>query len=225
MKTHKLDKPVNLPLEVEQVMMVLDGSGFFEDGLLVGSWVMPFYRELYGIEYYLRTDDLDFALEHEVLKKQKSTDIEAALSAEGVNPIMDNLTGLQKFLSGTFGLEFLIHRKGGRDEIVLVSRYNIHAQPLPFLDLLFMASVRVETRRYTIRLPSPESLFLHKLIVAQRRKKESKKLKDLEQCSVLAGHLDPGKVLELVRSYKMSKTTIQNIRKSCDTIGIPVDFL
>jgi len=225
MSTIKLRQSVNLPPEVEQVLAILSRAGFFDDGLLVGSWAMPLYRELYGIEYYLRTDDVDFALGSEVLKKQKSTDIEEALTAEGISSIIDNLTGLQKFLSGTFGIEFLIHRKGGREEIVSIGRYNIHAQPLPFLDLLFASPVVIQTAGYKVRMPSPESLFLHKLIIAQRRTKESKKLKDLEQCSVLAAHLDPGKLKDLAGSYTMSKTTIQNIKKSCDHIGLPTDFL
>jgi len=221
----KLKQHVNLPPEVEQVMAILGRAGFFDDGLLVGSWAMPFYRELYGIEYYLRTDDVDFALGSEVLKKQKGTDIEEALTAEGVSSIMDSLTGLQKFLSGTFGIEFLIHRKGGREEIVSIGRYNIHAQPLPFLDLLFGSPIVIQTPEHKIRIPSPEALFLHKLTIAQRIKKESKKLKDLEQCSVLAPHLDSVKIKELAESYTMSKTTIQNIKRSCNPIGIPADFL
>lgn len=225
MSTVKLNQPVDLPTEVEQVLTVLGKAGFFDDGLLVGSWAMLFYRELYGIEYYLRTDDVDFALGSKVLKKQKGTDIEEALIAEGISSIIDNLTGLQKFLTGTFGIEFLIHRKGGREEIVSIGRYNIHAQPLPFLDLLFVSPVIIQTAVYRIRVPSPESLFLHKLIIAQRRKKESKRLKDLEQCSVLAPHLDSGKLKKLAECYTMSKATIQNIKRSCDNIGIPADFL
>lgn len=205
--------------------MVLDKSGFFNDGLLVGSWTFPFYRELFGIEYYLRTDDVDFALGPEVLKKKGGADIEAGLIAEGISSVMDNLTGLQRFLSGTFGIEFLIHRKGGREGIVTVNKYNIHAQPLPFLDLLFMSPLEIKTSQYTVRIPSPEALFLHKLIIAQRRKKESKQFKDLEQCSVLAPHLDPDVLTELVHSYSMSKSTVQNIRKSCAAIDIPADFL
>ena len=105
---------------MEQILVVLDKSGFFYDGLLVGSWAFPFYRELFGIEYYLRTDDVDFALGSDVLNKKAGTDVEAALLAEGISSVMDNLTGLQKFLSGSFGVEFLIHRRGNRDEIVTV---------------------------------------------------------------------------------------------------------
>jgi hypothetical protein len=108
MSTVKLKQPVDLPTEVEQALAVLGQAGFFDDGLLVGSWAMPFYR---------------------------------------------------------------------------------------------------------------------KLIIAQRRKKESKKLKDLEQCSVLAPYLDSGKLKKLAGSYTMSKTIIQNIKRSCDAIGNPAGFL
>ncbi len=225
MRTYKLDQPLNLPREVEQILVILDKSGFLKDGLLVGSWAFPYYRELFNIEYYLRTDDVDFALGPEVLKLKGSTDIEAALTAEGITSVMDNLTGLQRFLSGTFGIEFLIHRKGAREEIVTVNRYNIHAQPLPFLDLLFISPLEIKTPQYTVRIPSPEALFLHKLIIAQRRKKESKRIKDLEQCSVLAQHLDPDRLVELAHSYPMSKTTVKNIKRSCTAIDIPADFL
>lgn len=210
---------------MEQALAVLGQAGFFDDGLLVGSWAMPFYRKLYGIECFLRTDDMDFALGSEVLKKPKGTNIEAALTAEGISSIMDKLAGLQKFLSGAFEIEFLIHRKGGREEIVSIGRYNIHAQPLPFIDLLFESPVAIQTAGHKIRIPSPESLFLHKLIIAQRRKKESKKLKDLEQCSILAPHLNSGNLKKLAGSYTMSRTTIQNIKRSYDAIGIPAGFL
>ena len=225
MSTYKLDQLITLPHEMEQILVVLNKSGFFNDGLLVGSWTFPFYRELFGIEYYLRTDDVDFALGTEVLKKKSGTDIEAALIAEGISSVMDNLTGLQKFLLGTLGIEFLIHRKGGREEIVTVNKYNIHAQPLPFLDLLFMSPLEIKASQYTVRIPSPEALFLHKLIIAQRRKKESKQAKDLEQCSVLAPHLNPEVLVELAHSYSMGKATIQSIKRSCGAINIPADFL
>jgi hypothetical protein len=76
-----------------------------------------------------------------------------------------------------------------------------------------------------VRLPSPEALFLHKLIIAQRRKKESKKEKDLEQCATLAPHLDAGRLAEIVQGYRRSKDTVRNIQKSCVAIDYPADFL
>jgi len=62
MSQHLIDKEIPLPAQIKDVLGILDESGFFEDGLLVGSWVFPFYKEVFGIEYVLRTDDVDFAL-------------------------------------------------------------------------------------------------------------------------------------------------------------------
>lgn len=225
MRTYHLDQGISLPEQLKSAFIILDRSGFFKDGLLVGSWAFVFYREIFDIEYVLRTDDVDFAFGQDVLNREGGTDLEAAFLAKGYSAVMDNLTGLQKFLSGTFGIDFLIHRKGGREKIVTVNRYNVHAQPLPFLDLLFISPLEVQLPDYNVRIPSPESLFLHKLIIAQRRKKESKKGKDLEQCLTLAPHLDAGSLADVALRYRMSRATIQSIRKSCAAIDIPADFL
>jgi hypothetical protein len=225
MQTYSQDKNINLPQPVCDALAALNDADFFGDGLLVGSWAMLFYKELFGIEYVLRTDDIDFALRSDAAKEKAGADLEAALAEKGFDPVIDLLSGLQKFLAGTFEIEFLIHRRGGRDEIVTVSKYNINAQSLPFLDLLFIAPIEVRLADFRVCIPSPESLFLHKLIIAQRRKKESKRVKDLEQCATLASHLDAGKLAELVRHYRMSKETIRNIRKSCATLDFRTDFL
>jgi hypothetical protein len=225
MQTYSLDKNINLPQPVYEALAALSDANFFSDGLLVGSWALLFYKELFGIEYVLRTDDIDFALRSDAAKEKSGTDLEAALSQKGFDPVIDLLSGLQKFLAGTFEIEFLIHRRGGRDEIVTVGKYNINAQPLPFLDLLFFTPIEVRLADFKVCIPSPESLFLHKLIIAQRRKKESKRVKDLEQCATLTPHLDAGKLAELVRHYRMSKETVRSIRKSCDTIDFRADFL
>ena len=40
-----------LPAEITGVLRVLDRSGFFSDGLLIGSWAMLFYQEALGFRY------------------------------------------------------------------------------------------------------------------------------------------------------------------------------
>jgi hypothetical protein len=125
------------------------------------------------------------------------------------------LSRLQKFLAGTFEVEFLVHRKGGCEEIVTVSKYNVNAQSLPFLDLLFIEPIMVHHSDFKVRLPSPEALFLHKLIIAQRRKKESKRAKDLEQCATIAPHLDTVRLAEMAQNYKMGRETKRSILASC----------
>jgi len=221
----QIDKKIDIPEHVRSIFITLDCAGFFNDGILVGSWTMLFYQEAFGIEYVLRTNDIDFALLPEVSKIKKGPDLEAAFSDQGFDPITDILSGLQKFLVGTFEVEFLVHRKGDREEIVMVSKYNVNAQPLPFLDLLFIEPIIVYHPDFKVRLPSPEALFLHKLIIAQRRKKESKKAKDLEQCATLAPHLDTNRLINIAKEYRMSRETMRNILASCETIDYQTDFL
>lgn len=50
------------PSEIRTLLRTLSEAGFFGRSLLVGSWVMPIYRELYGVSYSLRTLDVDFAI-------------------------------------------------------------------------------------------------------------------------------------------------------------------
>jgi len=50
------------PSEVRELFQALHAVGFFEESMLIGSWVMPLYREVFGINYILRTLDIDFAI-------------------------------------------------------------------------------------------------------------------------------------------------------------------
>jgi hypothetical protein len=50
------------PLEVRELLRALDSAGFFEESMLIGSWVMPLYQEVFSINYILRTLDIDFAV-------------------------------------------------------------------------------------------------------------------------------------------------------------------
>jgi superfamily II DNA or RNA helicase len=67
MQTYSLDKNINLPQPVYDALAALNDANFFSDGLLVGSWALLFYKELFGIEYVLRTDDIDFALRSDAI--------------------------------------------------------------------------------------------------------------------------------------------------------------
>ncbi|MGA2333128.1 MAG: hypothetical protein ABSG75_15360 [Syntrophales bacterium] len=51
------------PKDIEALLKTLFKNGFFSQGLLIGSWVMPIYRELFHVHYVLKTFDIDFAVE------------------------------------------------------------------------------------------------------------------------------------------------------------------
>jgi hypothetical protein len=90
---------------------------------------------------------------------------------------------------------------------------------MPFMSMLFVDPVSVDFGDFSIRIPCVESLFLHKLIVAQRRKNTSKSEKDLEQCASLIPVVDVEKLTVIANAQRLGKDTRAAILKSANIIG------
>ncbi|MFZ5907500.1 MAG: GSU2403 family nucleotidyltransferase fold protein [Nitrospirota bacterium] len=209
------------PSEVRELLKVLHSVGFFEGSMLIGSWVMPLYREVFGINYTLRTMDIDFAVKFVHPGRDKKADIEKLITDLGYLPVIMH-SGIRRFTRENFTVEFVIHRKGGRDyEIVSVKQWNITASPLPFVDLLLSFPLIADFGDFEVRAPIPEAYFVHKMIASQRRRGEGKKDKDLDQCSVIAPRIDPERLKAVVETLKISKKTQKVLRASCEAIDFP----
>jgi len=87
--------------------------------------------------------------------------------------------------------------------------------------MLFIAPITVDVGVFSIRIPCIEALFLHKLIIAQRRNTASKGDKDLEQCASLMPFVDAAKLAAIADSQRFSKDTRAAILKSARQIGYP----
>jgi hypothetical protein len=186
---------------VTDLLRELDGIGFFDHGLLIGSWPMTVYTRHFTLPYGLTTDDIDFAVANVVkVPPRPSETIPQVLVRLGYTPIQDYSLGIETYLHGTFEVEFVTHRRGGEGPpSIVIPPWQVSAQALPFIDILFIRPAMVVIEEFTIRIPSPEALVLHKLIIAQRRTgldREAKKEKDLQQCSVL---------VEVVRAEEMNR--------------------
>lgn len=225
MDRYKLKTNLGIPAEILKLLSILTKADFFRDGLLIGSWAMHFYQEILGIRYVLRTGDIDFALPPEILRKTKEVDLEAAFKESGMDSVTDYSSGLQKFLSEMYEIEFLVHRQGGKTEVKDISKYNINALSMPFLDILFIQPISIELPDCQVRIPCPEALFFHKMIIAQRRKDGWKKEKDLEQCATLAERLNYELLANMAQSYKKGPAIVRGLRKSCEEIDFRCDLL
>ena len=160
------------PSEVRELLRALDSAGFFEESMLIGSWVMPLYREVFGINYTLRTLDIDFAVKFIHPDRDKKVNIEKLITDLGYLPVVMQ-SGIRRFTRENFTIEFVIHRKGGRDEeIVSVRQWNITASPLPFVDLLLSFPLIADFGDFEVRAPIPEAYFVHKMITSHRRRAE-----------------------------------------------------
>ncbi len=209
------------PSEVLELFQALHDAGFFEESMLVGSWTMPLYQEAFGMRYALRTLDIDFAVRLAASKSIKKADLEDIITALGYVPVMMQ-SGIRKFTRENFTVEFIVHRKGGRDhEVADIRKWNITAVPLPFVNILLDFPFIADFGDFRVRAPIPEAYFVQKLLTARRRPGENKRDKDLEQCSVIARRIDPDRLAAVVGSLKLSAKSKTAVRASCEAIDFP----
>jgi hypothetical protein len=213
------------PPAVLELFKVLYAVGFFKDSMLIGSWVMPLYREAFGINYILRTMDIDFAVTFIHPGQDRKVDLDKLITDMGYLPVIMH-SGIRRFTRENFTIEFVTHRKGGRDnEIVSVKQWNITASPLPFVDLLLGFPLLADFGDFEVKAPIPEAYFVHKMIASQRRRGEGKKDKDLDQCSVIASRIDSDRLKEVVETLRISKKTQKVLRTACEAIDFPPQTL
>lgn len=218
-------RTVHFPPPISGLLRSLSEVGFFDRSLLIGSWVMPLYQELYGARYLLRTLDVDFAVHLAHPQKQMRADLERLITDLGFIDFM-GAEGLQKFTAGGYEVEFIAHRPGGREIAALAIReWNINALPLPFISILIDFSETAVLDDVIIRFPIPEAFFVHKLIVAPRRLTVEKREKDLEQCTALIPVLNDERLPQVMQSQRFGKETRRHIAQSCAAIDFPLQRL
>ncbi len=209
------------PPDVLELLQAFHRAGFFDEAMLVGSWVMPLYQQAFGIPYILRTLDIDFAVRFAGRERGKAVDLESIITGLGYLPVMMQ-SGIRKFTRENFSIEFIGHRKGGgEDRVITVRKWNVTAVPLPFVDILLDFPFLADFGDFQVRAPLPEAYFVQKLLTVRRRQVESKKDKDLEQCAVIAGRLDADRLTQVVGSLKLSVKNSKALREACEAIGFP----
>ena len=210
---------------VTDLLRELGRIGFFSHGLLVGSWPMVVYTEHFTLPYGMTTDDIDFAVANVIKVPPKPGEtIPRILERLGYTPIRDYSLGIETFLQGTFEVEFITHRRGAdAPPSIIIPPWQVSAQPLPFIDLLFIRPTTVVMGDIRFCIPSPEALLLHKLIIAQRRTgfdKEAKKEKDLQQCTALVQVARTEEIHRIIGEYRLSKDTRKSMQLSCSEGGL-----
>lgn len=218
-------RTVRFPQPVSDLLRALSKVGFFERSLLIGSWAMPIYQELYGAPYALRTLDIDFAVDLAHPQKQMQADLERLITDLGFIDFIA-ADGVQKFTSAGYEVEFIAQRPGGRQVGSLAIReWNLNALPLPFIRILVDFTETAALDGFAIRFPIPEAFFIHKLIIAHRRLTGEKRQKDLEQCATLVPVLKDERLCRVMQSQRFGKETRRHIMQSCQTIDFPLQRL
>jgi len=218
-------RTVHFPPPIDGLLRSLGEVGFFDRSLLISSWVMLPYQELYGVRYLLRTLDVDFAVHLAHPQKQMRADLERLIIDLGFVDFMA-AEGVQKFTAGGYEVEFIAQRPGGREIGTLAVReWNIIALPLPFISILINFSEAAVFDGVVIRFPIPEAFFIHKLIVVPRRLSVEKREKDLEQCTALIPVLNDERLRRVMQAQHFGKETRRHKAQSCAAIDFPLQKL
>lgn len=181
-----------------------DAGVFSAGGVLIGSFGFACYGNMLGVNFddaLRRTEDMDFGFEREVqigiqrdLKEDLANAGESLVTPRQINPwVVPN----DMVTPDGFKVEFLTTKSGPHDKApVPIERFNIHAQPLDFMDYLLedaQDAVVLSGAGIPVVVPNPARFALHKLAISQRRSVggQAKARKDLAQA---------GKIIEVLAS-------------------------
>lgn len=202
-----------------EVLRRLDDSGILSKVILIGSWCLPLYRDLYFCDREmsaLRTRDIDFLVSRET-KFNNKIDLPALL--EDLGFILDHSfpEGYVKLIHPELIIEFLVPEIGrGTSKPYPLPELAMNAQRLRFLGLLENNTIIVDFSGLKVTLPHPVNFGLHKIIVSTRRKSIDKQSKDievgLEVLRLCINNKDEPKLVELFKniSQKQRKKLIKS---------------
>lgn len=199
--------------------------GLLKELVLIGSWCIYFYEDYFASVPYidhvsLKTRDLDFLIPNPRQIKVK-VDIPDLLSDLGFIADFKGSEGYIQLNHPDLILEFLIQEKGrGIDGPYPLPKLGLNATALRFLGFLLQDTIEVKVDHIALILPHPANFALHKLIIAQRRSKQEKALKDKAMArGILAALISKSEGAILRETFRsMPKPWQKKIAKHLDAI-------
>lgn len=174
-----------------EILKVFESNDLFDEGIeLIGSWCFYLYQRHLGAQSFpLRTQDIDFLIPNP-FKGNEHADFIRQLEALGFQSDFKR-DGSLYLWNTDLKIEFITPEKGrGTEEAIRFKKLGLSAIPLRFVSLLLEDPIYITENGIKIAVPNPSNYCLHKMVIANRRRVEDKKLKDLEQAVCTYGISD-----------------------------------
>jgi hypothetical protein len=216
------------PSILADIVTVFDAEKLWECGLeLIGSWCFKVYQSNCGVEYYPeRTLDVYFAVALPYTGPRK--DIGELLQKLGFSQKFHH-DGTIKYVSAELEVKFLKDRRGDgspskqRGSQETEKDLGIAPVAVPYLRILLDNRMTLQARDIgKVVVPSMPAFMLHKILVAGKRRKHDKRVKDLRQAEAVAKTilLDPGLLQEVARiAGGLHKKWLEAIRKEAGNMS------
>ena len=176
----------------DRVLIELDKAGVLTEMMLIGSWVLPVYREYFHNPPeipLLRTTDLDFLISNPP-KIKKSCDISNILKRLSFEKEISVMGGFVKFVHPELEVEFLIPELGrGQKTAYSIRELGISAQPLRYMNIFYDFKLIIEYNNIRICVPEPAVFALMKFLISTKRKDTAKIKKDISTAIQLTDYL------------------------------------
>ena len=166
--------------KLKEIFEVLNKEGFLSNLIIIGSWCLLFYKNIFdNFNPTIRTTDIDFYVPNTKTIKERYNIIRS-LKNINYDHINDILTNKTIFISPDgFELEFLTKLNRSGLSCVRIGKTSIYAESMPYLDLFNFHYMEIDFFGMNIKVASPTSYVLQKLLVNKSRKGD-KQEKDIE---------------------------------------------
>lgn len=166
--------------ELIEVLRALNESGALKHCIVSGSWAMWFYQRVFlDFTPRIETSDLDLYLPNP--KTARGEGLSGELRKLSYIRSDDCLTGKTTFVSASgFEIEFLTVPDRTMSNVIRVPGLSLGAEALPKMAPVGWNYIEVEIDNLVVKVVSPASFVMQKLLINQERKPESKREKDLD---------------------------------------------
>lgn len=201
---------------LNRILQVFHENGLFDEGVqLIGSWCYRLYQKHLGApQFPIRTQDVDFLIPYPYRGRTSSFINE--LEQLGFRYDF-NSDGTLYLYNTELRIEFLTVMKGrGLEGTIKIKELGISVTALRFVNLLFENPLTIREGSLAVRVPNPANFCLHKLLIASRRKKQDKMLKDLEQAIYTSLISKPEQLRAVYKTlpHKWQRTIISMLAKA-----------
>ena len=167
---------LNNEKELKEILSVLNKEGILTNTILIGSWCLLFYKYVFEhFEPTVRTTDIDFFVPNPKAIKEKNGLINS-LKEINYDLVRDTLTNKSTFISPDgFELEFLTKLNRSNLVCVKLGNTNVYAESISYLDIFVGNYIEVNFESINLKVASPSSYVLQKLLINEQRKAKSEK--------------------------------------------------
>lgn len=208
---------------VRKILEVFERHHLWDEGVqLIGSWCFYLYQRHLGVKPYpLRTQDIDFLLPYPY-RGRVHVDLIKELEALGFRHDF-RPDGSIYLWNAELRIEFMIPERGrGMEKAPTITPLGVRAMPLRFVDLLLRQPISVVEGGVKVLLPNPAAFCLHKLLIANRRKRPDSRTKDYEQALHVAPILQPATLrrvyLELPKTWQ--RDVLRNLERAARSLPL-----